>query len=232
MAPSRERRSAHDPGVVLRDLAVSIADGGDCVSDLGVLAGQEPLFGAVASQSTAHRVLKSVEEPLLEEVRAARQKARERAWDAGARPKELGLDIDATLITAHSEKEGAAGDYKGGFGFHPLLCYLAETGEPLAGLLRPGNAGSNTAADHFSVLQTALGQLPAADLDREILVRADSGGRSKAFAADCRDAGIGFSLGYEIRDRAREAIVAWRNRRGGRRSMPRARCARAPRSLS
>ncbi len=208
MAPSRERRSAHDPGVVLRDLAVSIADGGDCVSDLGGLAGQEPLFGAVASQSTAHRVLKSVEEPLLEEVRGARQKARERAWDAGVRPKEIVLDIDATLITAHSEKEGAAGDYKGGFGFHPLLCYLAETGEPLAGLLRPGNAGSNTAADHFCVLQTALEQLPHEDLDREILVRADSGGRSKAFAADCRDAGIGFSLGYEIRDRAREAIVA------------------------
>jgi Transposase DDE domain group 1 len=208
MAPTRERRSAHDPGVVLRDLAVSIADGGDCVSDLGVLAGQEPLFGAVASQSTAHRVLKSVEEPLLEEVRTARQKARERAWDAGARPKEIVLDIDATLITAHSEKEGAAGDYKGGFGFHPLLCYLAETGEPLAGLLRPGNAGSNTAADHFCVLQAALEQLPAADLDREILVRADSGGRSKAFAADCRDAGIDFSLGYEIRERAREAIVA------------------------
>jgi hypothetical protein len=208
MAPSRERRSAHDPGVVLRDLAVSIADGGDCVSDLGVLAGQEPLFGAVASQSTAHRVLKSVEEPLLEEVRTARRKARQRAWDAGARPKEIVLDIDATLITAHSEKEGAAGDYKGGFGFHPLLCYLAETGEPLAGLLRPGNAGSNTAADHFCVLQAALEQLPAEDLDREILVRADSGGRSKAFAADCRDAGIGFSLGYEIRDRAREAIVA------------------------
>lgn len=208
MAPSRERRSAHDPGVVLRDLAVSIADGGDCVSDLGVLAGQEALFGAVASQSTAHRVIKSIDEHRLDAIRTARAKARERAWKAGAGPEEIVLDIDATLITAHSEKEDAKGNYKGGFGFHPLLCYLAETGEPLAGLLRPGNAGSNTAADHFEVLQMALEQLPEADLRGEILVRADSGGKTKAFASDCRDAGIRFSLGYELRDRAREAIVA------------------------
>lgn len=215
MAPTRERRSAHDPGHILRDLAVSIADGGDCVSDLGVLAGQEQLFGAVASQSTAHRAIKSIDVSLLNAIRAARAKARERAWEAGARPREIVLDIDATLITAHSEKEDAAGNYKGGFGFHPLLCYLSETGEPLAGLLRPGNAGSNTAADHFEVLQSALEQLPEADLGKDILVRADSGGKSRAFAADCRDAGIRFSLGYELRDRAREAIVslpqsAWR----------------------
>lgn len=215
MSPTRERRSAHDPGRLLRDLAVSIADGGDCVSDLGVLADQEQLFGAVASQSTAHRVIKSIDAALLEAIRTARAKARERAWEAGARPREIVLDIDATLITAHSEKEDAAGNYKGGYGFHPLLCYLSETGEPLAGLLRPGNAGSNTAADHFEVLQSALEQLPEADLGKDILVRADSGGKSKAFAADCRDAGIRFSLGYELRDRAREAIVslpqsAWR----------------------
>lgn len=208
MAPTRERRSAHDPGVVLRDLAVSIADGGDCVSDLGVLGGQEALFGAVASETTAHRVIKSIDEPLLEALRAARAKARERAWEAGARPEELILDIDATLLTAHSEKQEAAGNYKGGYGFHPLLCYLAETGEPLAGLLRPGNAGSNTAADHFEVLQMSLEQLPAKDLDREILVRVDVGGRTRAFAAECREAAIGFSLGYELRDRARETIVA------------------------
>jgi len=215
MAPTRERRSAHDPGVVLRDLAVSIADGGDCVSDLGVLAGQEVLFGTVASQSTVHRVIKSVEKPLLDAIRAARAKARERAWEAGARPEEIVLDIDATLISAHSEKEEAAGNYKGGFGFHPLLCYLAETGEPLAGLLRPGNAGSNTATDHFCVLQMALEQLPGADLHREILVRVDIGGQTKAFASDCHDGGIRFSIGYELKARAREAIVglpesAWR----------------------
>jgi Transposase DDE domain group 1 len=204
MAPTRERRSAHDPGVVLRDLAVSIADGGDCVSDLGVLRDQEALFGQLASETTAHRVIKSVDACLLE---ALRGKARERAWDAGARPREIVLDIDATLISAHSEKEAAQGDYKG-FGFHPLLCYLAETGEPLAGILRSGNAGSNTAADHFEVLQAALEQLPEADLDREILARADIGGRTRGFTQSCRDAGIRFSVGYEVSGALREAILA------------------------
>jgi hypothetical protein len=208
MAPTRERRSAHDPGVVVRDLAVAIADGGDHVSDLGVLRGQEALFGAVASETTAHRVIKAIDADLLEAIRVARARALRRAWDAGARPKELILDIDASLLAAHSEKQGAAGTYKGGFGFHPLLCYLAETGEPLAGILRPGNAGANTASDHFEVLQLALEQLPARDLDREILVRADIGGRTHAFTSDCRDAGIRFSVGYEVEERVREAIGA------------------------
>ncbi len=215
MAPTRERRSAHDPGIVLRDLAVVIADGGDHVSDLGVLRGQEALFGPVASETTAHRVLKSIGADLLEALRTARAVALAKAWDAGARPEELILDVDASLLTAHSEKQGAAGNYKGGFGFHPLLCYLAETGEPLAALLRPGNAAAHTAADHFEVLQLALEQLPAQDLDREVLARADIGGRTHAFTSDCRDAGIRFSVGYEVAERVRGAIVelpesAWR----------------------
>ena len=208
MAPTRERRSAHDPGVVLRDLCVAIADGGDCVSDLGVLRGQEALFGPVASQTTAHRVIKAIDAERLEAIRTARAQARERAWDAGARPKELILDIDATLLGAHSEKERAAPTYKNGFGFFPLLCFLDETSEPLAGVLRPGNAGANTAADHFEVLQLALEQLPQADLNREILARADIGGATHAFTADCRDAGIGFSVGYEVGAQVREAILA------------------------
>jgi hypothetical protein len=207
MALTRKRRSAHDPGVVLRDLAVAVADGGDRVSDLGVLRGQEALFGVIASETTAHRVVKSVEGEALEALRAARSAALARAWDAGARPKELILDIDASLLTAHSEKEGAAGNYKGGFGFHPLLCYLAETGEPLAAVLRPGNAAAHTAADHFEVLQLALEQLPEADLDREILARTDIGGRTHAFTSDCRDAGIRFSVGYEVDERVRAAIT-------------------------
>ena len=111
--------------------------------------------------------MKSVDGGLLEAIRGARAKALERAWDAGSRPEELILDIDASLLIAHSEKEGAAGNYKGGFGFHPLLCYLAETGEPLAGILRPGNAAAHTAADHFEVLQLALEQLPERTLPRD-----------------------------------------------------------------
>jgi len=207
MAATRERRSAHDPGVVLRDLIVAIADGGDCVTDLGVLRDQEALFGAIASERTAHRVIKSIDAELLEAIRGARGAARECAWDAGARPEEITFGVDATLLGAASEKEGAAGNYKGGFGFHPLLCYLDETGEPLAGLLRPGNAGSNTASDHFEVLQQALEQLPGDDLDRKILVRADIGGRTHGFTQDCRDAGILFSVGYEVQGQVREAIL-------------------------
>jgi len=206
LSGTRERRSAHDPGRVLRDVAVMLADGGDCVTDTDAYRGQERLFGARASETTTHRVLKSVDEVLLGRVRAARAKARARVWDAGARPGSITLNIDATLLTAHSEKELAAGNYKHGYGFHPLNCYLDETGEALAAILRPGNAGSNTAADHFTVLGLALAQLPAEDLDREILVRTDIGGATHAFTADCREAGIRFSVGYEINDTVRAAI--------------------------
>src|SRR5450756_2099384 len=86
------------------------------------------------------------------------------------------LDIDATLVTAHSDKERAGGTYKGGYGFHPLLCFLAATGEAFSGILRPGNAGSNTAADHVEVLERALAQLPERALNRGTLVRCDSAG--------------------------------------------------------
>jgi hypothetical protein len=207
LAPTRERRSVHDPGRVLRDVAVMLADGGDCVTDMDAYRGQERLFGARASETTTQRVLKSIDEQLLDRVRGARAAARARAWDAGARPASITLDIDATLVGAHSEKELAAGNYKRGYGFHPICCYLDETGEALAAVLRPGNAGSNTAADHFEVLALALEQLPARDLDREILVRADIGGATHAFTADCAEAKIRFSVGYELNDTVRQTIL-------------------------
>lgn len=207
LATTRERRSAHDPGRVLRDVAVMLADGGDCVTDLDAYRGQERLFGVKASETTTHRVLKSVDERLLARVRAARAQARARVWDADARPGTITLNIDATLLTAHSEKERAAGNYKHGYGFHPLGCWLDETGEALAAILRPGNAGSNTASDHFTVLGLALAQLPDQDLDREILVRADIGGATHAFTADCREAGIQFSVGYELGETIRQTIL-------------------------
>lgn len=207
LAATRERRSAHDPGRVLRDLAVMLADGGDCVTDVDAYRGQERLFGARASETTTHRVIKSVDQRLLGQIRAARAKARARVWDAGARPETITLNIDATLMTAHSDKERAAGNYKHGYGFHPIGCWLDETGEALAAILRPGNAGSNTAADHFDVLGLALAQLPPEDLDREILVRTDTGGQTHAFCADCRDANIRFSVGYELTETVRQAIL-------------------------
>ena len=98
---------------------------------------------------------------LLDAVRAAHASARARFWELHGAPERLTLDVDATLITAHSEKEKAAGNYKGGYGFHPLQVYLDETREALGGLLRPGNAGSNTADDHKAVIDRALAQIPA-----------------------------------------------------------------------
>jgi hypothetical protein len=207
MAGARERRSAHDPGRVIRDVAVMLADGGDCVTDLDAYRGQERLFGAKASETTTHRVLKSVDEQLLDQIREARAAARARVWDVGARPDTLTLDIDATILIAHSEKEQAAGTWKRTFGYHPLECYLDETGEPLAAILRPGNAGSNTAEDHSRVLELALAQLPARDLDRPMLVRTDIGGCTHAFITDVRAADIRFSVGYEVDERVRDAVL-------------------------
>ena len=207
MAPTRERASAHDPGVVLRDLVVMLADGGDCLSDLGALRDQEDLFGRVASDSTAFRVIDSIDAACLERLRGAVAVARSRAWKLGARPAQTVLDVDATLTTAHSDKEHAKGNFKGGYGHHPLLCYLDGTGEALAGVLRPGNAGSNTAADHTVLLELALEQLDPIALDGEILVRADGAGASHQLTQFCRDGAMRFSFGFDVDERVRDAIA-------------------------
>src|SRR5271155_1389876 len=205
LAGTRARRSGHDPGRVLCDLAVMAADGGRCVSDLAALAGQPALFGDLASVSTARRVLLSIGETGLDLIRQARALARGRAWQAGAAPERVILDFDATPITIHSEKEHAAGHYKGGFGFNPLLASCGR--EVLAGVLRPGNAGANNAADHLRVLELALEQLPESTLDGEILARSDSAGASHDFASACRECRIHFSLGYAINQALREQIL-------------------------
>src|SRR3954466_15959189 len=142
----------------------------------------------------------------LERLRAARAQARGRAWAAGAAPAEVILDFDATPITAHSDKEGAAGHYKGGVGFHPLLATCGR--EVLAAVLRPGNAGANNADDHLEVFELALAQLPASALEGSILARSDSAGASHAFADACRETRVRFSFGYAIEERVRTAILA------------------------
>jgi hypothetical protein len=207
MASTRVRVSAHDPGVVLRDLAVMLADGGTCLSALGVLRDQEALFGRVASDSTAYRVIDSVDGPGLGRLRAAVATARERAWALGAAPKTVVLDWDATLVTAFSHKAGAKATYKKGYGHHPLLCYLDGSREALAGILREGNAGSNTAADHMTVGDLALSQLPAWALDGEIIARVDGAGATHAFTQWCRDAGIRFSVGAKLTDDVLQAAL-------------------------
>lgn len=213
LADTRERRSVHEPGRVFCDLAVMLADGGRCVSDVAALAGQPSLFGQIASVSTARRVLLSIGEHQLDGIRQARARARERAWAAGATPERVILDFDATPISVHSEKELAAGHYKGGFGFNPLLVTCGR--EVLAGLLRPGNAAAGNAADHLRALELALEQLPPTALDGEILARSDAAGASHEFAFACRETRISFSVGYAIGQPVKEAILglpesAWR----------------------
>jgi len=222
----RERRGGHDPGRVLVDVAVAIADGAVTISDVQALADQQGLHGpagSVASTPTIWRVLEGVANApgMLAAVRQAKAVARDRAWlargeltgvelpgsrAAGKRIGQVVIDLDATLVTAHSDKEGAKGNFKGGFGYHPLGAWLDNTGEALAAVLRPGNAGSNTAADHLTVVDWALSQLPDRWRSKPILVRADGAGYSHALIAFLSQQGLEFSVGYPVTDAVRTAI--------------------------
>ncbi|MDX3762820.1 transposase [Streptomyces sp. AK02-04a] len=175
----RPRGTGHDPGRIAVDLAVMLADGGEAIADLALLRDQTEVFGPVASTPTAWRLLAGIDPAALARLRSARAADRDLPG--------LVLDLDATLVTCHSEKEQAAPTYVRGFGYHPLLCFLDNTGEALAGVLRPGNAGANTAADHITVLDAALAQIPDAHRHgTDILIRADSAGGAKAFLAHVR----------------------------------------------
>jgi hypothetical protein len=208
------REPLHTPGRVAVDLATMLIDGGDCVSDLGALHDQPDLFGEVASHSTVSRLLHALSGTERAALRGARARARERAWAAGGRPSEIVLDFDAQLVEAHTEKEGAAAHRKGGFGFHPLGCWLDESEEALAALLRPGNAGANDAEDHVAVLDRALAQLPAeARADWTILARADTAGATHKFARALRERKLRFSLGYPVQEQVGQAAVALPARR-------------------
>jgi hypothetical protein len=222
MDGTRCRAGGHDPGQVLVDLAVMLADGGEAIRDLAALADQPGLHGPVASAATAWRVLDTVDEARLAGLRLARAAARDRAWlgrgevvgrelpAAKAAGKDLDyavIDLDATLVEVHSEKERAAGHFKGGYGYHPLLAFLDNTNEALAGVLRPGNAGSNTAADHITVLGLALAQLPDAHRGKRILVRTDGAGFSHAFCDHLVEQGLEYSVGFAVTDDIRTAIT-------------------------
>ena len=210
LAGLKARRSGHDPGRVVRDLAVMLADGGDCLADIAALRDQDALFGAVASDSTAFRVIDRIActPGLLDALADAHARAREHVWTQVGAPDRVTIEVDATLVGSHSEKEGAAGNYKGGYGFHPLMAYCDETGEALAAILRPGNAGSNTAADHVTVVEHALAQIPAELIETiEILVRADSAGATHDLIDFCREHRLRYSVGYELSDPVRAAIL-------------------------
>jgi len=227
LAGTRRRRSAHDPGRVLTDLAVMLADGGRGISGLAVLRDRPELFGQVASTATAWRVLDSIDPAALTAVRAARAVARERLWaqraetvgplppsPAGGRQwPGLRLVVDATLVTCHSDKELASPTFKGGFGYHPLTVWLDNTNEALAAVLRTGRAGSNTTVDHIAVTDLALAQIP--DEHRHgtaILISADGAGATKDWLAHLRaqrEQGVDlrFSVGFTMTDKVQAAVL-------------------------
>jgi Transposase DDE domain group 1 len=227
LKPLRQRDRGHDPGRIAVDVAVTLADGGQAIADLAVLRDQPGLFGPVASDPTAWRLLSAMDGAALQRLRRARAAARELAWAqaiesrgglpvstaAGRTMPGIVLDMDASIVICHSDKESASPTWKGSFGYHPLLCFLDATGEALAGLLREGRAGSNTTTDHITVLDMALAQIPDAHRHgTPILIRSDSAGSSHGFLAyirSLREQGVDvrFSVGVAITEPVRAAIA-------------------------
>lgn len=213
----RKPTAVHDPGKIAADLALSLALGGDCLADLGLLRAEPGVYGTVASEATVSRtlsVLAGDADAVVRAINRGRATAREQAW-AGAGAKSPGhgasagdplvIDLDATIVIAHSDKEQAAPTFKRTYGFHPLLAFLDHgpdgTGEPLAIQLRAGNAGSNTAKDHISVTRDALTQLPGVNPGRpgkKVLIRADGAGGTKEFTTWLEGRGIQYSVGFTL----------------------------------
>ncbi len=207
---SGERAPVHDRGTVLTHAMLMLAGGGHACAHVEALRAQPVLFGPVASDSTLYRTLRHLDPATLAALGGATAGVRARVWEAAgllADDAAVVLDIDASLVEIHSEnKAGTAATYKGGFGFHPMLCFADATGEALGALLRPGNAGANNAVDHLIVLDQAVGQLPAPiaaghgrgdnieAVTRPVMVRADSAGATYDFVNGCRERNIGFAV--------------------------------------
>jgi hypothetical protein len=221
LARWRAPRAVHDPGKIIADLAVTLALGGDCLADIAMLRAEPGLFGPVASDPVVSRLVSrlAADAPrALKAIRAARAAARERAWALagesapGADGGLVTVDIDATIVTACSEKEQAAPTWKRSFGFHPLTVFADHgpdgTGEPLAIVLRAGNAGSNTVADHIEATRLALAQLPP-HTRRQVLIRADSGGGTHEFLTWLTRPGrrLQYSVGMTITADVHDAIL-------------------------
>jgi hypothetical protein len=218
-----ERAPGHDRGKVLTQAMLVLAGGGEACSDIEALRSQQVLFGSVPSAPTLYRTLRHELGPtVVADLGHAFAGVRREVWartsaTMGAGP--VVLDIDASLVEIHSEnKEQTAATHKGGFGFHPMFCFADATGEALAAILRAGNAGANTVADHLAVLDTAIGQLPAAVaaghrlgddpglVQRQVVVRADSAGCTDGFVWGCRRRNIGFAVAARRTARVHAAI--------------------------
>ncbi|WP_268778006.1 IS1380 family transposase [Sphaerimonospora mesophila] len=216
----RPSRAVHDPGKVIADLALTLALGGDCLADIAMLRAQPEVFGPIASDPTVSRPIdRLAADPVraLKAIRVARTAARQRAWTPagthapGADGELIPIDIDATIVIAHSDKQQAAPTWKKTFGFHPMTVFAdhgpAGGGEPLAIVLRPGNAGSNTAADHITATRLALAQLPKHHR-RQVLIRTDSGGGTHEFLTWLTRPGrrLSYSIGFTLTDEVQAAI--------------------------
>jgi hypothetical protein len=196
LSPWRKPRAVHDPGKVLLDVALAVALGGDCLADVGMLRAEPDVFGPVASDPTVSRLIDTLAAAggkALAALGSARAEVREYVWKlASASAPDAGgqvvVVLDGVLVLAHSDKQDAAATWKKTFGHHPLMGFVDHgaggSGEPVAGLLRPGNAGSNTAADHITTAGLALAQLPKKNRrGRQTLIRCDSGGGTHEFVA-------------------------------------------------
>ena len=226
LSKALRRRSfvpVHDRGQVLVDIAVMLADGGEAIADIDVLRHQSSVLGSVASPPTVWRALDELTPATLKRIEKARARTRRHVWaqlDRLPASKvadiDLGdvvvLDVDATLVTAHSEKVNAAATFKRGFGYHPLGVWCDNTQEMLAVKLRAGNAGSNTATDHIEVLGAAIAQVPAAHR-KKLLVRADGAGASHDLLDwltdknKIRGRSVEYSVGFSITEKVRDAIA-------------------------
>ncbi len=211
----------HQPGHSLGLITLGLADGATCVSDLSAIRGQVNLFGEVASHPTAWRSFNRPGPEHLAGIDTATADAREVVWraDPDADRTEMVIDLDASIITTKADKQDAAPTWKRTYGHRPLFAIDAERGEILAQVLRPGNAGSNTAADHVTVLGAAIDALPERetaghnvgddpdDVEVDVWVRTDAGDTTHWLAEECRDRNLGFSLGYFIDSRVRDALL-------------------------
>src|ERR1035441_8014214 len=214
------------PGPVLTDLAVAIADGATTISEIDALRHQGELFGPVASDSTVWRALSECDAAALARISKARAQARRHVWDlvaarhggippARAAGRDLGdvivIRLDATIVIAHSDKQQARGTFRGTYGFHPLTAWCDNTSESLAAGLRPGNAGSNTAADHIALTDAAIAQIPAR-YRRRMLFTCDGAGSTHALAGHLsklnarRGHQARYSAGLDFDERIRDVL--------------------------
>lgn len=222
LAPWRKPRAVHDPGKVLLDVALAVALGGDCLADVAMLRCEPAVFGPVASDPTVSRLIDTLAgsgEKALRAIRSARSEARDRVWslageNAPDTEGQVVVDIDGVLVIAHSDKQDAAATWKKTYGHHPLTAFLDHgpggTGEPVAALLRPGNAGSNTAADHITITQLALAQLPKRyRRGRQTLIRTDSAGGTHAFVSWLAKRGrwLSYSVGMTVTEAIHEHVL-------------------------